>query len=554
MTTQANWWDKFGEPEYGGTITVPTNRIENAFDPYNWQTTGGAWRDTLWWPDWTLDRSSGIFGHRTWIPEIHQGIIAESWEWEDSKTLVVHLRQDVYWQDIAPVNGRQFTADDVVWHFDRMLGTGSGFDTPSPFFAGRFDACKNVTARDKSTVVFNFKNPTLFINAASLIPETMFQAFEAKEVYDMGEPLAEGSGINTALNDWKTQVGTGPFTMTDLVANSTMVVSRYPDYWCYDERYPDNQLPYVDSIKTLYIPDTATQMAALRTGKIDWMAGIDWQQAESLEGTNPDLLNETFAQPGCLIQLRVDKEPFTDIKVRKALQLAVNLPEIAEGYYGGTLDGKPVGLVSPYFEGYAIPYDNWPQELQEEYSYNPTAAKQLLTEAGYPDGFKTNILAASGGPGGDMQLLQIIKAYFLDIGVDMEINAMSDFFTIMQMLMDKKHDQMVLMGTSDDMPPAMGMRMFTKAEATNGLCNDDPEWEAKVAAVLTADDEEEAKQLVIDADMYFLRQHWCVLVFPIVNYNFWQPYVKGYSGEKEPSTTHWARCWIDQDLKTSMGR
>jgi len=79
-TTQGNWWDKFGEPQYGGSITVGAGRIENAFDPYNWQTSGGAWRDALWQPDWTLDLSSGIFGHRTWMPELHRGVLKEKWD------------------------------------------------------------------------------------------------------------------------------------------------------------------------------------------------------------------------------------------------------------------------------------------------------------------------------------------------------------------------------------------------------------------------------------------------------------------------------------------
>jgi len=535
-------------------MTISANRIENAFDPYNWQTSAGAWRDTLWQPDWTLDRGTGMFGARTWMPEIHKGVLAESWEFEDPATMVVHLRQNVYWQDKEPVNGRQFVADDVVFHFDRMLGTGSGFTTPSPYFAGRFDVCKNVTARDKFTAVFNFKNPIMYINAVSLIPETMYQSFEAKEVYDIGEPLSEGSGINTALNDWKTQVGTGPFILTDLVGNSTMVLSKNPDYWGYDERYPKNKLPYLDSMKTIYITDPSTAQAALRTGKIDYLNNISWQQAGSLDKTDPDLESAQYTFPGTILQLRVDKDPFTDIRVRKALQLCLNLPEIAAGYYGGTVEPKPVGLIHPLFTGYAIPYDQWDQELKDEYSYNLDKARELLTEAGFPNGLKTNVLAAAGGPGGDLDLLQIMKSYFSQVSIDMDIVTKSDFFTIMQMLMAKKHDQMVVMGNTNDMPPTMGMKMYIAAEPTNGLCNDDPVWEAKVAAVMTSPDETEAKKRISDADQYFIRQHWCVVTFNTNYYNYWQPYLKGYSGEKEPSTFIWTHCWIDQKLKTSMGR
>jgi len=154
-TTKANWWDKFGKPEYGGTITLGAGQINNAFDPYNWMTAQGHHYDLLWNPDWTADRSSGLFSRRLWVPEYWVGNVAESWEWEDATTLVVRLRKDATWQDKAPMNGRQFTADDVVFHYDRMLGTGNGFTTSDPYFIGRSDAFKNVTARDKTTVVYH---------------------------------------------------------------------------------------------------------------------------------------------------------------------------------------------------------------------------------------------------------------------------------------------------------------------------------------------------------------------------------------------------------------
>ena len=61
-----------------------------------------------------------------------KGYLAESWEFTDPSTFVVHLRQGIHWQNIPPVNGREFTADDVVYHYDRMFGLGDGFTKPSP--------------------------------------------------------------------------------------------------------------------------------------------------------------------------------------------------------------------------------------------------------------------------------------------------------------------------------------------------------------------------------------------------------------------------------------
>jgi len=65
-------------------------------------------------------------------------------------------------------------------------------------------------------------------------------------------------------------------------------------------------------------------------------------------------------------------------------QQALDLPTIAKTYYGGTADPYPVSLTSKYLTGYGFPYDQWPQDLKDQYAYNPTAAKKLLADAGFP--------------------------------------------------------------------------------------------------------------------------------------------------------------------------
>lgn len=551
-TPEAHWWDDFGEPQYGGTLTRAVTNFGGGFDPYNWQNAqNSVWYEPLWLPDWLEDPSSGIFAHM-WVPPEHwTGNLAEDWEWSDPTTLVIHLRQDIKWQDKSPVNGREFVADDVVFHYDRMFGAGDFTeDGPNPFFVGRFANCESVTSSDKYTVIFKFKQPNEFLNLNSIMSEPILQFFEAREVYEMGTPIQGTTGINSALNDWQNQVGTGPFILTDFVDGTSQTLVRNPDYWCYDERHPENQLPYVDTIKVLCIPDQSTQIASLRSGRLDIAIDIPLEQALNLQETNPDLQWGAYASPGTLLQLRCDTEPFNDIRVRKALQLAVNLPELAETYYKGMADPTPVGVINPAYEGFANPYEDWPQELKDEYVYNPEKAKQLLAEAGYPDGFETNTLAAAGGPGGDLQLLQVLKAYFETINVDMEIQVESDFFALMQIIMAKKHDQMVTMGLSDDTPPYMGMRFYIEAEPSNGLCQNDPTWEALVQAVSDSPDKESLQAACREADDYWLQQHWTVTTFPLNKYVFWQPYVMGYSGEKADSWSFRAsglpRFWISE--------
>jgi len=114
---------------------------------------------------------------------------------------------------------------------------------------------------------------------------------------------------------------------------------------------------------------------------------------------------------------------YTDIRVRQALQMAIDLPTIAATLYGGTTDPSPSTLTSNYMTGWGFPYSQWPQDLKDQYAYNPTGAKKLLADAGYPNGFNTNIVVV---PEVNMDVLQAVKAYFAVIGVNMDIRVMDD--------------------------------------------------------------------------------------------------------------------------------
>jgi peptide/nickel transport system substrate-binding protein len=233
---------------------------------------------------------------------------------------------------------------------------------------------------------------------------------------------------------------------TDIAVGSSMTFSRNPDYWGYDERHPDNQLPYVDALKHVSIPDTTTALAAIRTGQVDMITDYkgspSWQQVLSLSESNPEINTRFLPQPGYAIDFRCDHEPFTDIRVRTALQMALDLKTMADTIWGGTAfgGGTPVGLIDPLIEGYVIPYDEWSDELKAEYSYDPEGARALLAEANYPNGFETNIVCSASD---NMDFLQAVKSYFMDIGVDMEIQAM-EHQSYMSFVADGKQDQMTL--------------------------------------------------------------------------------------------------------------
>ncbi len=542
--TGGNWWDKFGEPQYGGTLTLATGSLSPKFDTTDWTfPTTNHHFENLFCGDWTLDRKVWPFIDTAYLQQYAAPWLAESWEWADPQTVTVHIRKGVHWQNKPPVNGREFTASDVKHHYDRALGIGSGYDKPNPLYISILGSIERVTVKDKYTVDFRFKTPSA-MSIYVLLEMGVQNSIEAPEAVQ-----AEGG----QLTDWRKAVGTAAWMLTDFVPESSIVYSRNPNYWGYDERHPENQLPYIDTFRIIVIPDASTQLAALRTGKIDEL-GASWERSLELSKTNPELIQWKLPAFGQGLGMRCDKEPFTDIRVRKALQMAIDRETIAKTYYGGVVDGKPSMVTRSGVTGWTTPYDEWPQELKDEYSYNPKRAKQLLAEAGYPNGFKTNIVTSGMF---DVELLQIIVAYFKDINVDMEIRRM-EVPAYMSYVRSFSHDQMYswFEGGLGFTPNISVQWRHSKTGPSNYTRNNDPSYDALVAQYFAATTEDEARRIFNEVMWKILENHWAIQVCPLVSFVVFQPYVKGYSGETlefRNLAFYAARWWIDKDLKKALG-
>ena len=557
-TTTGNWWDSLGIPTYGGTMTLRLGGDISSFDPY--LTAGisvkAAWMETLHADDWTLNPS--IFDyHLDFRPTQYvKGNMAASWDFTDPGTFVVHLRKGIHWQDLPPANGREFIADDVVFHYDRMYGLGGGFTKPSPFNASSvsvFQDLISVTATDNYTVVFKWHTPN-----PEFIMETMLSIVPDQELENPDAVKMWGN-----LNDWHHAIGTGPFILTDFVSGASATLVKNQNYWGYDERYPQNKLPYVDTLKFLIIPDNATALAAFRTGKIDVVDQISLQNAQLMQKTNPKILQITIPQAAALsVDPRNDVAPFKDIKIREAMQMLIDLPTIAATYYGGITLPYPCTLTSIYEKGWGFPYDQWPQDLKNEYSYNPTMAKKLLADAGYPNGFNTNIVADNSG---DMDLLQIVKSYFAQVGINMDIRTMDTVSWTTFVQVNRKQDQLAYrsassLGATTDL--IRQLQRFRTNYPANFLLVTDPVFDAFYTKAMAANSVDDVKQVMRDANEYVARQHLAISLLQPNLLALYQPWLKGYNGQDRLGMQsagrgllffYTARFWIDLNLKNSMG-
>jgi len=542
-------------------MVIRINKDIVNFDPFFYSsltTIESAWMERLFTNDWTLDPSVFRYTAMFRPNEFVKGQLAQSWEFTDPTTLAVHLRQGIHWQNIAPANGREFVADDVAFKYNRLFDpvTG-GFTKGGPFASGsNLPLLISVTAPDKYTVLFKWKTSN---------PELIYETVQLGAKSELCIENPDVVKLYGDATDWHHAIGTGPFILKDFVSGASATLVKNPDYWGYDERYPQNKLPYVDTLKILVITDNSTALAGLRAGKLDALDQMPIQTAMDMKKSNPEIaqIKIPFGN-GISIDPRRDTAPFKDIKVIKAMQMAIDLPTIATTYYQGTVQPYPVGNISQYMTGWGFMYKDWPQDLKDEYAYNPTAAKKLLADAGYPSGFKTNVVVDSGH---DMDLLAIVKSYFMAVGIDMEIRVMDNASWQSFVGTGHKQDQLASLSTGGitgkAVEPIVSLNKFIKSMAPNNyLMYFDQAYDDFYAKAVATTSVDEVKKIVRDQDEYWLRQHATISLLQPMTFTFVQPWLKGHDGQYGATYGSWgpsylffypARFWIDQNAKKVLG-
>ena len=551
----------FTAPEYGGTLTFIRPRMPKSTD--TWFDGGyAAWAfispvlEKLSVGNWGIDREEHSWSTTSVPLWALKGALAESWEISpDGLTYTFPIRQGVHWHNKAPMNGRELTADDIVFNYHRYLGLGSGFTEVSASFAGfeKGVGIESVTATDKWTVVMKLKEPRLF---------AMDRILDEYAIY-MNAP--EAIKEHGDVKDWRNLVGTGPFEMTDFVEGSSVTYTKNPDYWAYDEKYPENRLPYVDELRYLILTEEATRLAALRTGKVDY-AGVNGSPAqiisvdvlESLKRTNPELVFWPFKyRSDNSFGMNVSKPPFDDINVRKAMQMALDLETIYSTYYKGYGSTKPQGNIADTVEGWSIPFEEWPEEVKKVYTYDPAGAEALLDAAGYPrgaDGTRFKIVLNHYATY-DATFSELNAAYWGEIGIDVkvQITPASEFGPLRQ----EGRFEMITAELSGAHSPAVAFPVYVSDNPGNHSYVKDPDFDALADAWVRADTVEEAQTLTKEALMYSLERHWAIWGGEMPQWNVSQPWVMGYNGEiwlgVGQNDSWFARLWIDSELKEAMG-
>ncbi len=534
-------------PEYGGTLTFV--RKEEPAGPDT--VVSGVWAqayaagvsEKLVMADWATPRDEFDFQYLN-PPTNTKGALAESWSQPDPLTYIVKVRQGAHWHKKAPMNGRAVTAEDIVINYHRILGMGSGFTEPSEF-ANQFKNAQmeSITATDKSTVVFKLKQ--LHLGALNAILNGNIAWIYPPEV------LEEHGDVT----DWKNLVGTGPMMLTDWTKSSSITWKKNPDYWGYDEKYPQNRLPYIDQLRALIMPETATQLAAIRSGKVDYIGPIGaaqmrtLDQVESLQRTNPELVIYPFynrSDNG--IGMNVQIKPFDDIRVRKAMQMALNLEEINNAYYKGFADMTPQGQLNRSFTEVVTQFEDWPAEVKKVFDYDPEGAKKLLAEAGYPNGFESVLMHIERY---DLNYVQLLASYWKKIGVDVEIDVQPVAAFVAKR--SARDFEMVNAEAAGRGSPLGWQSRYTPGVPWGSSNVDDPVYTAKFEAGGAATTIEEQNRIAGELNQFGIEKFWTIWGPMAPQYLAIQPWIIGFNAElnlgEGQYNTIFTRLWIDQELK-----
>lgn len=319
-------------------------------------------------------------------------MLAESWEQTSDTSYQFKIRKGVKFHD-----GEEMNAEDVKFSLDRAIASAA--------VSYIVDFIDTVTVVDDYTVDITLDAPyapalrNLSVPFSAIVPKHIVEADEQGFIQH--------------------PVGTGPYKFVEWKQGDSCTLERFDDYW--------NGPAETKNLIMKVIPEAAQRTIALETGEIDLAYDLLPNDLEKVRGNSALTLYEAPSLTCYYISMNMKKEPFTNDKVREAINYAIDRQLIIDTIACGS--GEPAdAIIAPAVFGYFSP---------GAYEYNPEKAKALLAEAGYPNGFKTSLWVNDNQT--RVEVCQAIQAMLLDIGIDCSVEVM-EFGTFISRSTAGEHD------------------------------------------------------------------------------------------------------------------
>lgn len=396
------------EPKHGGTLTVAVPSIVHldvaGVNQFGLNEVAQLFYETL------VDRVSG----GEIVPLLIQ-------EWEISPDGLVHtwhLQPDVTFHD-----GSEFNAEVVKWNLDRKINNQGPMWDMIPF--------EQIEVVDPLTVEVTLSRP--YPGIYNVLAVKTFSMYSPSFVEEVGE-----DGLKSQA------VGTGPFIVEEYVPNEVLRLTKNPDYW-------QEGLPYLDAVNFQVVPDNNTRATMLEAGDADIAVRLALQDIQRFE-ENPNDGVKVLKGPSSrhyYMSLTNIHPPLDDVRVRLAINHAVDKQGIADAVYRGFVDLAKAHIITPAVEGY---------HAAGVYEYDPEKAKQLLEEAGWVDSngdgvrekdgeeLVLQLRTRKGATPGDIDTAELVQGMLREVGIqaDIDIVDTATFLAeINQPIEDSPHYDMV---------------------------------------------------------------------------------------------------------------
>jgi peptide/nickel transport system substrate-binding protein len=305
-----------------------------------------------------------------------EGDAAESWEQTSETVYVFKLRRGVRWHAKPPVGGRELIAEDVRYTYDRFLGV---VGNPSRVL---LEEIEKIEALDRYTVRFTLKAPYVWFldalasTAAWIIPR---------------EAVEQHGDLKRA----ETCIGTGPWMLERYEPNVRLTFVRHPHYFL-------PGLPYADAVEAAMEGDAAARLARWLGGHFDFAPGLGMivrrPELDIVRKRKPGLQTAEFLWTvGKIVAMKLDQDPFRDLRVRRALSLATSQKDLLDTNPLAGGDGVLCPAVPAALVEWAVPPAELSAEGRRLYGHDPAAAGRLLADAGHPGGIRVPFDTGSFG-------------------------------------------------------------------------------------------------------------------------------------------------------------
>lgn len=436
-----------------------------------------------------------------------EGDLAESWVRPNETTYVFRLRRGVRWHSKSPVNGRELTADDVKFTYDRFLTLTGNPNRAALQHVKRIDAVDRYTIRFTLAEPFAWFLDKLAGTAMWIVPREAVETFG-----DLKRPEA--------------CVGTGPWILERYEPRARLTFVRNPTYFM-------PGLPYTDAVEVGLDEEPASRLASWLAGRYDlapeYGMALRRLDLDLVRSRKPGLqLAEFVPLVGGLTHLRLDRTPLSDVRVRRALLAASDWREViaadafAQGY------GVPNPAVPAALSAWSIPRDALGQDVLAFYRHDPQEARRLLSDAGYPGGFET-VVETTGGYGPDfVDSVQLTVKNWNAVGVATELRV-KEYGGFLASLATRKFEAIALglRGAATD--PDAYLAACLPGDPSNTAGVDDAKLTDMIKLQRRTLDVRRRHEIVHDIQRHIARQVYYLHGPSVISVAGWESYVRNFS-------------------------